>query len=41
MIYGKPAFQVLLIAGNKYDKMESKVKLGEVVRTSEPSIEIY
>ncbi|TXH06618.1 MAG: hypothetical protein E6R05_01370 [Candidatus Moraniibacteriota bacterium] len=41
MIYGKPAFQILLIKKEKYDRMESKVKSGEIIQIHEPSIEIY
>jgi hypothetical protein len=41
MIYGKPAFQVLLISQEKYESMESKVKSGEIVQNHEPNIEIF
>lgn len=41
MIYGKPAFQVLLIKQEKYALMESKVKSGEIVQSHDPGIEIF
>lgn len=41
MIYGKPAFQVMLIHEKKYNKYEAKMKSGKIIKSDESGIEIY